>query len=52
MRVLCEELMSDQTKAITRGMRHEDIAFKAASAAVTLLKNNDLLPLSKGKVSR
>lgn len=27
-----EELLSDQTKATTRGLRHEDIAFRAAAS--------------------
>ena len=28
-----QELLSDQTKATTRGQRHEDIAFHAAACA-------------------
>lgn len=48
-----QELMSDQTKATTRGERHEDIALRAATSSIVLLKNgNSLLPLDKGKVHR
>jgi len=45
-----QALQSDQTKATTRGERHEDIALRSAQSAITLLKNEGgLLPLSKKK---
>ncbi|CAK9029157.1 unnamed protein product [Durusdinium trenchii] len=47
-----QELVSDQTKATTRGQRHEEIAFHAAASSVVLMKNNGLLPLTKDKVRR
>ena len=48
-----QELQSDQTKATTRGERHEDIALRAAGSAIVLLKNDqDLLPLNKAGIGR